>query len=232
MVSYDNDYVKEIEKKIQIKFDNRELIETALTHSSFANENNNIKFNERLEFLGDAVLELSISEYLFTTYQDIPEGELTRKRALVVCETSLHSIAKEWDVGSHIRMSKGEEATGGRTRTSILADCVEAIIAAVYLDKGFQFTKKFIVDVFKDIIEKAIKDEIILDYKTRLQEILQTKGKIDIKYELVKFEGPPHRRKFYVNLIFNGGVKASGCGYSKKEAEQDAACMALKGLKI
>lgn len=231
MVLYEDDKLDVLEKKIGIVFDNKELIETAITHSSYANENKNIKYNERLEFLGDAVLELSISEYLFKKYQGISEGELTRKRALIVCEASLHEISKKWDLGSYIKMSKGEELTGGRTRVSILSDCVEALIAAIYLDKGFDCAKKFIINVFEEIIEKAVKNEIILDYKTRLQEILQINGKVDIKYELVKYEGPPHRRKFYINLIFDGIIKSNGVGYTKKEAEQDAACKALKGLK-
>lgn len=231
MFLYEEDKLNDLEKKIGIVFDNKELIKTAITHSSYANENRNIKYNERLEFLGDAVLELSISEYLFKKYEGIAEGELTRKRALIVCEASLYEISKKWDLGNYLRMSKGEELTGGRTRVSILSDCVEAVIAAIYLEKGFEFVKKFIVQVFEGIIEKAVKNEIILDYKTRLQEILQVNGKVDIKYELVKYEGPPHRRKFYVNLIFENIIKSSGVGYTKKEAEQDAACKALKGLK-
>ncbi|MCD2346001.1 ribonuclease III [Clostridium guangxiense] len=231
MFSYEDKKLSDLEKKIGIEFNDKELIKTAITHSSYANENRNIKYNERLEFLGDAVLELSISEYLFKKYEDISEGELTRKRALIVCEASLHEISKKWELGNYIKMSKGEELTGGRTRVSILSDCVEAVIAAIYLDKGFDYVKEFIIKVFKDIIEKAVKDEIILDYKTRLQEVLQANGKIDIKYELVKYEGPPHRRKFYINLIFNGAIKSNGIGYTKKEAEQDAACKALKGLK-
>lgn len=220
-----------LEKKIGIAFNDKELIETAITHSSFANENKNIKYNERLEFLGDAVLELSISEYLFKKYEGISEGELTRKRALIVCEASLYEVSKRWELGDYIKMSKGEELTGGRTRVSILSDCVEAIIAAIYLDKGFECVKGFIIKVFEDIIEKAVRNEIILDYKTRLQEVLQANGKIDIKYELVRYEGPPHRRKFYTSLIFDGIVKSNGIGYTKKEAEQDAARKALKGLK-
>lgn len=231
MVLYEENKLNSLEKKIGVVFSNKELIQTAITHSSYANENRNIKYNERLEFLGDAVLELSISEYLFKKYDGISEGELTRKRALIVCEASLHEISQKWELGNYLRMSKGEELTGGRTRVSILSDCVEAIIAAIYLDKGFEFAKKFIVEVFEDIIEKAVRNEIILDYKTRLQEVLQTNGKIDIRYELEKYEGPPHRRKFYTNLIFEGIVKSSGMGYTKKEAEQDAARKALKGLK-
>jgi len=231
MVLHEENTLSSLEKKIGVGFNNKELIETAITHSSYANENRNIKYNERLEFLGDAVLELSISEYLFKKYEGISEGELTRKRDLIVCEASLHEISQKWDLGNYLKMSKGEELTGGRTRVSILSDCVEAIIAAIYLDKGFEFVKKFIIEVFKGIIEKAVKNEIILDYKTRLQEVLQTNGKIDIKYELAKYEGPPHRRKFYTNLIFDGIVKSSGMGYTKKESEQEAARKALKGLK-
>lgn len=222
--------LEELEGKLSVKFDNKDFIITALTHSSYANENKDIKYNERLEFLGDAVLQLSISEYLFKKYPSILEGELTKKRSLIVCGISLHEIGEKWELGKYIRMSRGEEMTGGRTRVSIIADCVEAVIAAIYLDKGFNFTKSFILKVFKDIIQKAMENKIILDYKTKLQEILQSEGKTDINYTLTRYEGPPHRRKFFVNLSFDNTVKSTGNGYTKKDAEQDAACNALKGL--
>ena len=136
------DYIESVERKLDIHFKNRELIEIALTHSSYANGRKDIKFNERLEFLGDSVLQLCISEYLFLMYKDKPEGELTKKRSLIVCENSLYEVAKRWDIGRYIRMSKGEEITGGRERTSILADCVEAIIAAVIKQNFRKFFKK------------------------------------------------------------------------------------------
>ncbi len=144
-----------------------------------------------------------------------------------MCENSLFKVAKGWDLGNYILMSNGEEITGGRTRISILSDCVEAIIAAIYLDKGINTSKNFILKNFSRIIESAMKDQIILDYKTKLQEVLQKKGEVDIQYNLIKFEGPPHRRKFYISVIYHGETHGTGSGYSKKEAEQDAAQTSL-----
>lgn len=223
--------LRELEKKLKISLDNLNTLDIALTHSSYANGRPNIEFYERLEFLGDSVLQLSISDYLFKNYKDKAEGELTKLRSLVVCENSLFIIAKSWDLGKYIRMSKGEEMTGGRTRVSILADCVEAIIAAIYLDKGFTEAKDFIYKNLGSLIEKAINNEIILDYKTKLQETLQKHGDISIIYNLEGFEGPPHRRKFNISLTVNGIVRSNGSGYSKKEAEQNAAKAALKLLE-
>jgi len=169
------------------------------------------------------VLQLIISEYLYIRFTQKPEGYLSKIRSLIVCENSLSDIASSWKLGMYMNMSKGEEITGGRNRVSILADCVEAIIAAIYLDKGIEYSKLFILNNFKETIEKAIGNEIILDYKTKLQEIFQQNGEVNICYELVKFEGPPHRRKFFVNLLINDSLKGSGQGFSKKEAEQNAA---------
>jgi len=215
--------LQDLEKELGLNFSNKELLKTALTHSSYANQKKKVGFNERLEFLGDSVLQLIISEYLYTHFTEKPEGYLTKIRSLIVCENSLYDIASGWELGKYMNMSKGEEITGGRNRVSILADCVEAIIAAIYLDKGIEYSKIFILNNFKATIEKAISNEIILDYKTKLQEILQRNGEVDICYELVKFEGPPHRRKFFVDLLINNCTKGSGQGYSKKEAEQNAA---------
>lgn len=221
--------IEKLEQVLKVKFKDKKLLKTAITHSSYANQKN-IKYNERLEFLGDSVLQIIISEYLFLNYKDKTEGELSKKRALIVCENSLFKIAGGWQLGEYIFMSKGEEITGGRTRVSILADCVEAIIAAIYLDKGFEFAKEFVLTNFYKTIEMAMKNQIILDYKTKLQEVLQKDGDVDIKYHLLKFEGPPHRRKFYISVIFNGVLKGEGTGFSKKEAEQDAAQTALKAI--
>ena len=219
--------IKEIEKRLNLNFKNKKIIENALTHSSYANQFKNVEYNERLEFLGDAILQLCISEYLFHNCKEKPEGELTKTRALIVCENSLYQIGKRLNVGSMIKMSKGEELTGGRERTSIQADCVEAIIAAVYLDKGIEEAKKFILDKFSEIIDKAINDKLILDFKTRLQEVLQQNGEVNIVYELIRHEGPPHRRKFYTQVIINNEVLGEGNGFSKKEAEQNSAKEAL-----
>ena len=215
--------LQDLEKELELNFSDKELLKTAITHSSYANQKKKVEFNERLEFLGDSVLQLIISEYLYTNFTEKYEGYLTKIRSLIVCENSLCDIASGWELGMYMNMSKGEEITGGRNRVSILADCVEAVIAAIYLDKGIEYSKIFILNNFKATIEKAISNEIVLDYKTKLQEIFQQNGEVNICYELVKFEGPPHRRKFFVNLLINGSIKGSGQGFSKKEAEQNAA---------
>ena len=215
--------IEDLEKELGLNFKDKNLLITAVTHSSYANQKKKVEFNERLEFLGDSVLQLVISEYLYSRFNEKPEGYLTKLRSLIVCENSLCDIANRWKLGIYMNMSKGEEITGGRNRVSILADCVEAIIAAIHLDKGIEEAKAFILNNFKITIEKAISNEMILDYKTKLQEVLQQNGEVDICYELVKFEGPPHRRKFFVDLLINDCIKGSGEGYSKKEAEQNAA---------
>ena len=219
--------IKDLEQKVGVEFNNKGLLITALTHSSFANQYKDVKYNERLEFLGDSVLQLTITEHLYNNYRNKSEGELTKIRALIVCENSLFEIAKEMKLGRIIRMSKGEELTGGRDRISIQADCVEALIAAIYLDKGIEFAKEFILKHFSSIIYKAINEEIILDFKTRLQEVLQKNGEVDINYELIRYEGPPHRRCFFTQVKINGTVMGLGEGFSKKEAEQNSAKEAL-----
>lgn len=215
--------IYEFEKKINVIFKDKNIIKIALTHSSYANERKGAKYNERLEYLGDAVLELIISEYLFTNFSDKSEGDLTKLRSLIVCESSLSEIAHMWNLGKYIIMSKGEELTGGRTRISILADCTEAVLAAVYKDKDIDTVKRFILSNFKDVIDKAVKNEIVLDYKTKLQEILQKNGEISINYNMLSIEGPPHRPKFFVEVIVDDKSLGNGCGNSKKEAEQNAA---------
>ncbi|MHC1721253.1 MAG: ribonuclease III [Clostridiaceae bacterium] len=223
--------LKELESILNLRFDNFDLFKIALTHSSYANGKKGVKYNERLEFLGDSVLQLCTTEYLFNSYKNKSEGELTRTRALIVCETSLHSIAKEWDLGKYIFMSNGEELTGGRERASILADCVEAIIAAIYLDKGIEDASEFILRNFEDTINKAARNEIVIDFKTKLQEKLQKRGEADIRYEILKHEGPAHRRKFYCRVAIDSEPFGHGVGYSKKEAEQSAAQEALERLE-
>ena len=221
-----------LEKSLGVKFDDVSVIQTALTHSSYAKQYKDSPYNERLEFLGDSVLQLTITEYLFKNNKNKSEGELTKIRSLIVCENSLYEIAKKLNLSKYIRMSRGEELTGGRERVSIQADAVEAVIAAIYLDKGFDFAKEFILKEFRDIIIKAIDNRIVLDFKTKLQEYLQKDGEINIIYELEKFEGPPHRRKFFVNVQVDSRVMGNGNGYSKKEAEQNAAKEALKKLEV
>lgn len=222
-MTYVKQNVEELEKLLNIKFSKKSILSEALTHSSYVNQTPNLKHYERLEFLGDSVLQLSITEYLYKNYYEKAEGELTKIRSLIVCENSLHQIAQSLKLGKFINMSKGEELTGGRERVSILADIVEAIIAAIYLDKGMDIAREFILEKFKDIIQKALANEIILDYKTKLQEILQKDGEVSIVYNLMKYEGPPHHRKFFTEIIVNNKSIASGSGYSKKESEQAAA---------
>ena len=219
--------LEELEKKLKVTFTNKALLEKALTHSSYANQRKDIEYNERMEFLGDSVLQLCITEYLFSKFKEKSEGELTKTRALIVCENSLYEVARKWEVGMYINMSKGEELTGGRERVSIQADCIEAIIAAIYLDKGLEAARQFIVENFINTIKQAIKNEIVLDYKTKLQEILQKSGDVNIEYRLEKHEGPPHRRRFYTTVYINNKLCGEGEGFSKKESEQEAAKAAL-----
>lgn len=224
--------IKQVENALRVKFKDHSYIKIALTHSSYAKQFKDGCYNERLEFLGDSVLQLCITEYLFTNYKKKAEGELTKLRSLIVCENSLYSVAQNLGLSKFIRMSKGEELTGGRERKSIQADAVEAVIAAIYIDRGIEEANKFILREFKSIIDRAIKNKIILDFKTKLQEYLQEGGEIEIVYDLVKFEGPPHRRTFYVNVLVKGKIMGSGTGFSKKEAEQNAAKQALVTMGV
>lgn len=222
--------LKGIEDKINIHFDDQKVLLASLTHSSYAKQYKNTDYNERLEFLGDSVLQLTMTEYLFKRFNKKTEGELTKLRSLVVCENSLYEVSRVLELYKYIRMSRGEELTGGRERVSIQADAVEALIAAIYLDKGLETAKNFIFEYFGEIIEKAINHKIILDFKTELQEYLQKDGEVEIRYEVSKFDGPPHRRKFYMNLLVADKLRGTGVGYSKKEAEQNAAKEALKDM--
>ncbi|MBP1744823.1 MAG: ribonuclease [Firmicutes bacterium] len=223
--------LKELEEKLGLKFKSFDLFRTALTHSSFANGKKGVQYNERLEFLGDSVLQLCITEYLYNRFTGMSEGELTRMRALIVCEASLFNLAKSWDLGKYLYMSRGEELTGGRERTSILADAVEAIIASIYLDNGIEAARGFIMENFLETITKASRNEIIVDFKTKLQERLQRNGDVDIRYEILKEEGPAHRRKFFSKVMINSVPMGYGVGYSKKESEQCAAEEALVVLE-
>ena len=223
--------ISEVEEHIGVSFNEPRVLKTALTHSSYANQHKDEEYNERFEFLGDSILQLCITEYLFLNYKNKSEGELTKIRSLIVCENSLYEIGKKLNLGYFIRMSKGEELTGGRERVSIIADSVEALLAAIYLDKGLEFVKDYILGHFREMINKAINNDIILDYKTKLQEEMQKSGEVSIVYELLKYEGPPHRRKFYTSVIVDDKELGTGEGYSKKESEQNAAREALKSLE-
>ena len=225
-----NDVIKEsiraFEEKIGYEFKDKTYIQTALTHSSFANEHKEFNYNERLEFLGDSVLGLVVSDYLFRARNDLPEGKLTRLRANVVCEESLSAVARKINLGDHLFLGKGEKASGGSDRDSILADATEAVIAAIYLDGGFDQAKDFILSNLRDTIAKNIDGNIFRDYKTILQEIIQgNKGKIS--YKLVGESGPDHNKEFEMQVKCGQDTIGIGKGKNKKEAEKEAARDAL-----
>ena len=224
--------IEELSKRLKIEFNNRHLLLEAITHSSYAKPKVKVEYNERLEFLGDAVLQLVISDHLYNKYSEKTEGELSKLRSLIVCENSLYKIATTWNLGKFIRMSKGEEFTGGRNRVSILADAVEAIIASIYLDRGMEVAREFVLENFKEIIKLAAENKIIMDYKSKLQEYYQQLGDSEIVYDTIKFEGPPHRRKFFVKVLVNNEIEGYGEGYSKKEGEQKAAKDLLNKLEV
>lgn len=225
-----SDTIEQFENIIEYRFDNKDYILEALTHSSYSNENKDYEFNERLEFLGDSVLSIIVSEYLFKEETSLPEGELTKLRANIVCEESLSDAAYEINLGEHMLLGKGEEATGGRERISILADAFEAVIAAIYLDGGLESARTFVLKYMENIILDSRKGKIFRDYKTHLQEILQGKGENNIWYKLVDEKGPDHNKRFIMEVGTNETVLGTGEGKSKKEAEQLAARVALKEL--
>ena len=221
------DNIYKFENIIDYKFNNKEYILEALTHSSYSNENKRYNFNERLEFLGDSVLSIVISDYLFKNEKDLPEGELTKLRASIVCEESLSEVANEIQLGEFMLLGKGEEATGGRERISILADAFEAVIAAIYLDGSIEDARNFILNNMNSIISDARRGKIFRDYKTQLQEVLQVNGEVNIWYKLIDEKGPDHNKRFIMEVGINNDVLGIGEGKSKKEAEQLAAKVAL-----
>lgn len=224
--------LSELEQKINYKFTKIYLLDRAMTHSSYANQYNlpYIEHNERMEFLGDSVLELVVSEYIFKKYRSKPEGKLTKVRANIVCEASLYERAKEIDLGEYLKLGRGEEVTGGRERTSILADAYEALIAAIYIDGGLESAREFIIPQFVDAIETVVKKENFKDYKSSLQEHVQKNPSSSIRYEIVREEGPDHNKVFFANVWVNNSLSGKGRGKSKKEAEQEAARSALSSL--
>lgn len=227
MENYDKN-LEEFEGKIRYFFNNKNLIVEALSHSSYANEKRKTRHsNERLEFLGDSVLSIVVSQYLFEHFTHLPEGELTKIRASLVCEKSLYKFAKQIDLGEHILLGKGEENTGGRERPSILADAFEAVIAAVYLDGGLEAARKYILRFIPKDIENR-KSVSFSDHKTILQEIIQKNPEEKVEYKLVGQSGPDHNKAFKVQVCLNSNVIGTGIGKSKKEAEQMAAKEALK----
>lgn len=218
--------MKELMKKIGYEFKDEKLLENALSHSSYANEKRT-KSNERLEFLGDSVLSLVTAEYLFGHYSHIPEGELTKLRASLVCEQALFSFAMSISLGDHLLLGKGEKMTGGDKRPSILADAFEAVIAAVYLDGGYESAKKHILSFIVPEVEQK-RPAKFEDYKTLLQEIIQQNPDEMVEYVVTDESGPDHNKTFTVEVMLNHNVIGVGVGKSKKDAEQKAASEALK----
>ena len=218
-----------LEKAIGYSFKNRELLEQALTHSSYANDRNTVSY-ERLEFLGDSLLGYITADYLYRNTVNLSEGKMTRLRADHVSEQALYHVALRLDVGPYMRLSKGEEISGGRNRVSILADMIEAIIAAIYLDGGLEEAKKFVFDHVLDVSALKIEGSHT-DYKSELQELVQKDAGGYVEYSLVSQSGPDHDKRFVFSVTVNGKVLGEGEGRSKKEAEQAAAEKALKELK-
>jgi ribonuclease-3 len=220
----------ELQKKISYRFKNKELLLSALMHSSYTNEQRIPKYkcNERLEFLGDAVLELVSSEFLFHSDYKIPEGELTRLRASMVCEQSLAFCARELGLGSYLLLGKGEEGTGGRARDSVISDALEALIGAIYLDGGFANAKEFI---YKFVLNDLENKKLFYDSKTILQEIVQAKFSEGISYQLVDVKGPDHNKSFDVKVYIGEECYGQGTGRTKKAAEQEAAYRAILKLR-
>ena len=219
----------ELENKIGYHFKNQALLREAITHSSYANEHKaqHIKYNERLEFLGDAVLSIVVSDYIFKHCPELPEGELTKLRASLVCERTLFEFAKKIDLGSYLILSKGERHNGGAERPSILSDAFEALIAAIYIDGGIEPAAKHILNFVIPAIKKK-KKKRVKDYKTTLQEIVQKNPGERLEYVLTGESGPDHNKHFTVEVHLNSNVIGKGGGRSKKEAEQQAAREALE----
>ena len=223
--------IKDLEAALGYKFQNITLLQNALTHSSYANErwHNSLLSNERLEFLGDSILGMVVAEYLYANFPDRPEGELTRMRADMVCETSLANIAARLDLGKHLLLGHGEERFGGRNRASILADAVESVIAASFLDGGMEAAKGIITRfVLCNVPTERLQNT---DYKTALQELVQQKKNQVLCYRLVGESGPDHDKVFTAQVLLNDQIVGEGSGSSKKRAEQDAARAAMEKLK-
>ncbi|MBQ9393612.1 MAG: ribonuclease III [Oscillospiraceae bacterium] len=221
-----------LEQRLGYTFRRKALLQGAMIHSSYANEHRGtgVESNERLEFLGDAVLGLVAGEYLFRRHGDAPEGELTRLRAALVCEGSLHEVAQTLGLGAYLKLGRGEESGGGRTRPSILADAVESVFAAVYLDGGMEAARELIHRVLLCRENDAAVEQRRLDYKTALQERVQRKPGQTLQYEMVDAVGPDHDKTFTFRVLLNGVSIGEGAGRSKKDAEQAAACAALEQL--
>ena len=222
--------IKNLEEAIGYHFHNISLLQNALTHSSYANErwHNSLLSNERLEFLGDSILGMLVAEYLFRSFPDRPEGELTRMRADMVCEKTLAAVANSIHLGDHLLLGHGEEQGGGRSRDSILADAMESVIAACFLDGGMEAAQRFIRRFI--LVEVPVSQMHNTDYKTKLQELVQQKKNQVLSYTLTGESGPDHDKHFTVAVSLNGGIVGQGEGRSKKRAEQEAARAAIRNL--
>lgn len=232
-IANEEEAINELEKRIGYVFHDRSLPHTAMTHRSYVKENNEryIKCNERLEFLGDSVLNMLAAQYLCTAYPEMPEGELTKLRAMVVCEPALHAVALRLRIGELLRLGNGEDSNGGRERPSILADCIEAVIAAVYLDGGLECARELIGSFLPKLVKTAVGSNTLRDNKTVLQELVQKNRGQTLCYRLVGEEGPDHDKRFVSEVCINDKPVAQGEGKSKKEAEQQAARRALELLE-
>ena len=220
--------LEEFEQKIGYSFKRISYLEQALTHSSYANEGHkHLKNNERLEFLGDSVLSVIVARYLFLNYKDLPEGVLTKMRASLVCEKALDVFAGELELGKYLRLGKGEELTGGRQRPSIIADAFEAVLAAIYLDGGYEEAQRFVMRFIPKNIDIR-KQSPLSDYKTALQEVVQQNKEEKVTYRLVDEHGPDHAKVFTAEVLLNSNVIGTGTASSKKQAEQNAAREALE----
>lgn len=222
--------LSELQRQVNYSWQDSGLLRLALVHSSYTYENKDRadKHNERLEFLGDAVLELIISEYFYRISSEKSEGELTKMRAMTVCEPSLAEVARRLDLGKYVLLSRGEEKSGGRDRPALLADAFEALLGSVYLDGGLEEARKVALAQLSDVIEQVIAGQAIRDHKTMLQEYLQSKSQDPISYSVIDEAGPDHDKTFTAVVEYQGKIMGKGRGRTKKEAEQQAARMALK----
>ena len=222
-----------LEEKIGYTFKDISILKDALTHRSYLNESSgkSTVCNERLEFLGDAVLQLTVSDYIYKNFSELPEGKMSQIRSVVVCESGLFEIAKELNLGEFLLMAHGEELSGGREKPSILSDAMEATIAAIYLDSDFKTVQSFVISLFKKYIISAVKNnKTDLDYKSRLQEFVTAKGgKVD--YKIIDESGPDHAKVYTAEVRYNEKITAQGTGSGKKRAEQEAAKLLLDKLK-
>ena len=211
----------------QLEFNNLDIISTALIHPSYAQEHSLVTNNQRLEFLGDAILDFIVAEYLYLNYGNKPEGDLTQIRAKVVCERALVQIGMEIDIGKYLLLGRGEDKSGGRKRKSIIADTMEAVIGAIYLDQGMDGARSFVLRYLQPLIDATAQGDY-QDHKSRLQEYVQSVSRTNVHYRIISESGPAHARHFVAGVFFKDKILASGQGKSKKEAEQSAAAQALE----